>query len=110
MTEYQKPINKFIPHYLIRPIKDSDKVTLRVINPNDLDDTVSLLVDGVEEACLRIMSVYNAEIGDEVFFYSWDDALNHYEGALQDSEDDWGDDDDPYWDSWEDDESTDNWI
>jgi len=94
--------NKFIPNYLIRPVPGSDQVNLRVINPSDPNDYISILKDGVEGACYEIIEAYNSTIGDPNFFYEWDNAVAHYE---PEDDDDWDTDD--FGDLWADDEDDD---
>jgi hypothetical protein len=87
---------KFIPNYLIRPVPGSDQVNLRIINPTDPNDYVSLLRDGVEGACYEVIEAYNSTIGDPNFFYEWDEAVAFYE---KESDEDWDDDFDDPWDN-----------
>lgn len=70
---------KFNPNYMIRPVAGSEKVNLRVINPDDPNDYISILADDVEVACYKILEAYNASIGDPNFFYEWDDVVMFYD-------------------------------
>lgn len=89
---------KFVPHYLIRPIAGSDQVNLRIINPTDANDYVSLVRDGAEEACYEIMESYNSQIGDPNFFYDWNDTVVFYEDEELGRFDDEGSWDEDSWD------------
>jgi len=89
--------SKFIPNYMIRPMPDSDKVNLRVINPDDPNDYVSLVKDGIDGACYEIIEAHNSQIGDPNFFYEWDDAVVFYEEEeLSRFNDEYGEDDDNF--------------
>jgi hypothetical protein len=94
---------KFIPNYMIRPVAGSDQVNLRIINPSDPNDYISLLKDGVEGACYEVIEAHNSQIGDPNFFYEWNDAVVFYEEDELSQYD--ADEDDFDWDSDDDDEN-----
>ena len=93
-------MDNFKPTFRIKPTASKESVVLEVADPDNSDDFIPLVKDGIDVACYEIMEVYNAEYGDNRFFRDWEHAQSYYENEQWLGDDELGIslDDDFEWD------------